>query len=137
MTHDERMKALVEAGEKASEWPVDVDIAAGNVLFLDTRHMAYVGVDDDGNPIADVDGGQEPLTDETAAYLLAAANARDTIALAAEGMRLIGEFMRHEAGLQARQDAGHLKDHVVTRLEILGRIDALLAKWNGKRGKLR
>lgn len=77
----DRLRALLAAGEKVSGWPVDVDRVAGNILFIDTRRMEQVGVDDDGDPIGDVAGGQEPLTDGDVDYLLAAANARNDLAL--------------------------------------------------------
>lgn len=87
MTHEQRMKAVIEAGEKAES---DDWLRAAKLLW-------------------------------------AAANARETFALAAEIVRAVEEFKRWEDEVNTRET----KPHVLGRLEILEKLYGLLAKWEG------
>lgn len=139
MTHDERMKALVEAGEKAAsrEWLHEPSDGGDHSVGMG-GYSAQVGVVIDDvfvtlfeahhNEQADEPPASEVCTvrmgkvsrgfgDDNAAFIAQAANARDTIALAAEGMRLLSDYRA------LTQSDPH---------PLGGRIDALLAKWGGK-----
>lgn len=127
MTHEQRMAALVEAGEKLTSGPL--------VAEYDTDERVWLLMDAEGGIIAEVYachgfqglGNEQGVARSNALALLAAANARDTIALAAEIVKAAGEY----AVVTSTQGPTSIADAAMAEL------DALLAEWNRERNEQR
>ncbi len=110
MTHEERMKALVEAGEK----------------HADAKKSA-----DNGMPHWEDSAADFRLRMAFTHVASAACDARHAIALAAEGMRLlanVAHFVQYDQGTETRNRREERKTE-----KLATAIDALLTEWNGKK----
>lgn len=118
MTHEQKMKALIEAGGTLAGGEVCSGAWANNSGHRLVEH-------DETSLFATFEDQDE------AQFYINARRARDTIALAAEGMRLLAELSDSYNG----DNAGLTIDAVIAaNRERWQRIDALLAKWAKETG---